>query len=141
LPMLEFLELGINSMKETYLRHLFAETDGIFAILLPSNLNKILLSVCGAPLSSNQDLASWIEGSIIATEDKLISIQERRVLGATREIVRKFENIELLVKEGSILVEIEIDSEHISEGKMLCIMNSKNIVKPDQIFLIIPNEA
>lgn len=141
-PLISYIESALAQIEEAYLINSFARQDGMFAIMLPNNkTDKIIISVLKQADISIEKTLNWIENAIIATEDKLINMQDQRIIGAKRERIKYAKQLDLKSKEDMLLVEITLSNTYISNQKMLCIMNFDIESMPETINLISLNTA
>jgi len=140
LPLMKYISTALEEIKETYERILFARQDGMFAIMLPENIGqKITVGITKPVDLDPESIVRWINNAIITSEDRLTEMQDRRIIGAQREIIKIAANLDLESREDMILVEITLDSTYFSSGKLLCIMNFDIPHMPENAVLFAPN--
>lgn len=143
LPLIEFVELSFENVKETYKQYKFDESDDLFGIALKQiqeECEHIYVGMVINEKSTTEKTIAWAKSAIVATENHFDKVQDQRILGPNREIVKYIPELELSEQEDMILVKIECSPTFITEGEVLCIMNlSLEDARPKNLFLFTPN--
>lgn len=141
-PLLELVNDCLESIKEPYQLAHFTQKDGIFGIKLPvaaNNAEKITIGLHKNAKTSTDDLATWLTNAIITSEDKLTTMQDQRIQGANRTIIKHSERLDIKKTNEMLLAEISLDKSYITPGKLICILNLDLANAPEMINLFFEN--
>lgn len=137
-PILEFLETAMQSIKETYKRRKFSESNNIFGLLLDEDSHRdgnLIIGVQVNDKSSKEKTKNWIESAIIGTEDNLGIMQDKRITGLLREHIKEVSDLNLQSTDDVILVKLQSDKNFVTKDKIFCVMNFTSQDRPKNIFL------
>lgn len=134
LPMLDFIESAFEKAKESYTKFAFQEQEGLFAIDTAGE-SIITIGITKKPEQSVDDMTKWLANATIASDDKLIQLQDQRILGAVREFIRYDDTLDVAATETMILAKIKLDKAFATPNRMICIMNLNSKENPEKIEL------
>ena len=132
------LEEGIV---EAYTPHLFLEQKDTFSIHFDAGWmdRALVLGVRAATGASEDEISAWISESIIGSSEKISSMRQKRILGASRS---RIEGGALLPARGVLLFELQPDPEFVEADQSLMILNLSDPgdrVRPVEIVLYVEN--
>ncbi len=133
----QMLDEGIQ---ETYTAVPFVFEKGSFNLLLKKEMinKRLIIGVKGEPGSSSRGLTEWLDGCLIASNSKIQSLTDKRILGAERNMVENEES--LFPERNTIIFSIKFDPEFIVPDDVLRIYSSfdkGNATKPLGIILYV----
>lgn len=143
-PLINYINKGMDSIKESYKREEFKEQEGVFGVILSKeieNEEKITIGVTKKANNTLEDTNRWIKNAIITTEDKLTQMQDQRVTGAKRILIKYSDKLDLKETPDMLLVEITLNPSYITPNKMLCIMNFEQDNTPEKIHFFMESKA
>lgn len=100
----------------------------------------LMIGVRGRTGTMEEDLARWMDDCLIASDTRIESLKERRILGAARE--RKEGDDELVPARGMLLYAVTRDPEFIETEQTLQVFNSsdpQNRRGPAEVILYVKN--
>lgn len=101
----------------------------------------LILGVKGAPGSSDQQITEWIQSSLIGTTSRFRMLRERRLLGAVRQPIERYEG--LVATRGALLFQLTVSPEFIVPGEQLMVGNfseKPGLVRPAEMSLYVANK-
>jgi type VI secretion system protein ImpJ len=101
----------------------------------------LILGVKGAPGSSDQQITEWIQSSLIRTTSRFRMLRERRLLGAARQPIERYEG--LVATRGALLFQLTVSPEFIVPGEQLMVGNfseKPGLVRPAEMSLYVANK-
>jgi hypothetical protein len=99
----------------------------------------LLLGVRGPAGAAEPDTEKWMDATVIGGGSKLLSLRERRILGARRRRVES--DPDLVPPHGVTLFSLAPDAEFVVPGEELVIVNPGGGRRPDEIVLYVRNRA
>lgn len=134
-----FCRESINYIKQPFVTIPFVKDNNVFFLKLDKSWLKgkeFFISVKKKLSQSDNELLHWIEGVQITSESSLTIVKNRRVLGATRKIVERGENI--VPPNGSIILSIDSQDPYILASENLYITNpADDVIVPEEIVLYV----
>jgi len=100
----------------------------------------LMIGVRGRIGAMEEELSRWMAESLIASDTRIESLKERRILGATRQRVGGAD--ELVPARGMLLYEVANDSEFIEAERQLVVFNPsdpENRQGPAEVILYVKN--
>lgn len=107
--------------------------DGIFQLALKQ-----------APGSSPEKLKAWLNNAMIASENNWEILLMSRTLGADRECVKEFKDLQLLASDDEVFVEVKADREFIAPRQKLLLSGSDQLLaehQPSAINWFVPRKS
>lgn len=105
-------------------------------------LNRVLiLGVKGAPGASDQQITDWLQNSLIGTASRFKMLRERRVLGAMRQPIERYEG--LVATRGALLFQLQVSPDFIVPSEPLMVGNfseKPGMVRPAEMSLYVANK-
>jgi len=101
----------------------------------------LILGFKGAPGANDQQITEWVASSLIGTASRFRMLRERRLLGAQRTPIDRYEG--LVATRGMLLFQLQASGEFIIPNELLLIGNSVEKppgVRPAEAFLYIANK-
>lgn len=101
----------------------------------------LILAFKGAPGASDQQITEWVQSSLVGTASRFRVLRERRLLGATRQPIDRYEG--LVATRGMLLFQLQVNPEFIVPNEPLLIGNSMEKppgTRPAEAFLYIANK-
>lgn len=104
--------------------------------------NRILIvGVKGAPGTSDQQITDWVQSCLIGTASRFKMLRERRVLGAVRQPIERYEG--LVATRGALLFQLQVSPEFIVPSEPLMVGNfseKPGMVRPAEMSLYVANK-
>jgi type VI secretion system protein ImpJ len=139
-PLLEFIENMLDKIKQAYKSTKLEEREGLFAtVLSKTEGNYITIGLVKPENIETSALIKWAQNAIIATEDKMVAMQDQRLKGAEREYIQEDDILDLKAPDNTVLIRIKNDPKFITANKMLCILNFDSNIKPEKITIFHSN--
>jgi hypothetical protein len=118
----------------------FTFSDRIFEKKIQSEWMHANYLVLGLKISADispKMASDWMREAVIASESVAESAREKRVLGASREVVEQVAEMGLTMSRGRLLVKVQIDPDYIKAGQKLQIFNLSDSqdTRPGEIVL------
>lgn len=113
-----------EGIQETYTAVPFIFEKGSFNLLLKQEMigKSLIIGVKGEPGVSSRDIIEWVDSCLVASNSKVQSLVERRILGAERAMVESEESI--FPERNMIIFSIKVDPEFIIPEDVLRIFSS-----------------
>ena len=101
----------------------------------------LILSFKGAPGATDQQITEWVASSLIGTASRFKVLRERRLLGAGRTPIDRYEG--LVATRGMLLFQLQVNPEFIVPNEPLIVGNSTEKspgLRPAEAFLYVANK-
>jgi type VI secretion system protein ImpJ len=138
-PLLQALEEGLHEVSQDYRELKFEFRHGAFEMVMqPEWLDKRL--VVGLRGQPEKDLLAWMEGAIVGSQSAYPSLRERRVLGATRQMIESADELGVRASTGYTLFAIQANPSLTLPGQPLIISNSTESAvaqRPQELVLFV----
>ncbi len=125
-PVISFVNRMLDLVRNASISMPFTLSDRLFEKKMQAEWLHTGYLVLGLKISSDispKMAADWMKAAVIASESVAESAREKRVLGASREIVEQVADMGLTMSRGRLLVKVRIDPEYIKAGEKLQIFN------------------
>lgn len=88
---------------------------------------------------SRAEAMTWLDEAVIATDDRVQSVKERRILGAERKVLESSDMQSLALPPDVVLLQVDSSPDFITSGKNLCLFNISDVElnRPREIILYI----
>lgn len=92
---------------------------------------------------SEKDLVDWINKALIATDTYVAPCRDKRILGAPRQILEHYEEMQLLPAQDSVLFSVTYDQAFIEASETLQIFNvaDSDLLRPEEIVMYTPKRT
>ena len=136
--MLDFIKSASSSFA-------FRLEDRIFKnVLKPEWLqgSSVILGVTLPSGATSRAMTDWIKEAVISSASMAQKAIEKRVLGASREIVEQVPELGLTMTRGKLLLRVDARSEYVKTGEELYIFNVSDAdgVRPAEVVLYTASE-
>lgn len=135
----------LDGIEATYTTIDFKQTDRVYSMPLKKEWDCTELAINLYPTMdmSQEELVQWVNGCVIATDRFVYVAQDNRVLGASREVVKKINHLNIVPVHGSILVRITGEKPFVYPGDVLRMFNisDKPNKRPERIVLYLPSAS
>ncbi len=143
---LDFCQRMVDSVEQAYQVIPFQfERDAFRLKLRPGWAGgTAVIGAAGAPGASETSVLSWIMESRIGTTDKIRSIEERRIRGASRVRIDSDDDLGLVPSSGVLLFRIQMDPEFVTPNDVLLISHPaerQGRERPAEIVLFAPEQG
>ncbi len=128
-PLLTFIERVIETITELHQTIAFTQEGNSFRLKLdPAWLDdgELLIGVRGRAGAAEQDLAQWIEESLIGDSEQIQPMMEARIRGAARARIVESEALDVVPTRGTLVFRIASDRNFVAAGRMLEIANPRD---------------
>lgn len=124
-PVIEHMNMMIGTIEKAYASFMFNQRDRLFTLKMhPAYANDRLYIGVRIPKGMSElQLNDWISDAIIASDDAIDSVRNKRITGAKRIVIREGDMYQLIPSRGVILIEITNDPAYISFEQNLNIFN------------------
>ena len=121
----------------------FKNDSGLFSLNFEREWARriLILSFKGAPGASDQQITEWVASSLIGTAGRFKVLRERRLLGAARTPIDRYEG--LVATRGMLLFQLQVNPEFIVPNEQLIVGNSGEKspgMRPAEAFLYVANK-
>jgi type VI secretion system protein ImpJ len=100
----------------------------------------LIIGAKAPPGMADQQLQDWMNTSLIGTSGKYRMLRDRRLLGANRQPVDRYEG--LVATRGTLLFQLKVDPEYIVPNEALLVGNAgAGGVRPAEMFLYVANKG
>lgn len=141
----DYIFAMIDRIQEGYSVLPFLGSDRVFSLMLQESMRtpRIILGARAPVTMSEAQLVDWINNAVMASESLVTVVREKRILGATRQIIQGEQEMKLMPAKGMVLFEIQGDDEHIKGDQPLKIFNVNDDPKkrPMEIVLYLSKKA
>jgi type VI secretion system protein ImpJ len=143
---LDFCQRMVDSVEQAYEVIPFQfERDAFRLKLRPGwKGGTAVIGAAGAPGASETSVLSWIMESRIGTTDKMRSIEERRIRGASRVRIDSDDELGLVPSSGVLLFRIQMDPEFVTPNDVLLVSHPaerQGRERPAEIVLFAPEQG
>lgn len=117
------LRMVTEGIPETYASHPFHLQDRVFHLMFAPEwaTHNLVLAMRLPAGATEKEVIAWGEKCLIGSDSVLPSIRDRRIRGAQRQFVEKYQD--LVPVRGVVLFSLRADSEFIKPGENLQILN------------------
>ena len=124
-PVIDHMHMMLGTIEKAYASFLFNQRDRLFSLRMhPAyNTDKLYLGIRIPKDMTELQLSDWISDAIIASDDAIDSVRDKRITGARRSLIREGDMYQLIPSRGVILVEVENDPAYIHFEQNLNIFN------------------
>ncbi|CAO4841683.1 MAG: hypothetical protein CNLJKLNK_00694 [Holosporales bacterium] len=124
-PVFEHIHAMLQTIEQAYASFLFNQRDRLFTLKLHEAYrhNRLYLGVRIPKTMTELQLNDWMSDAIIASDDAIDSVRNKRITGARRTLIREGDLYNLMPSRGVILVEVEADPDFIKFDQNLNIFN------------------
>jgi type VI secretion system protein ImpJ len=101
----------------------------------------LIIGVKGMPGTNDQQITDWMQSSLIGTASKFKMLRERRLLGAVRQPIDRYEG--LVASRGALLFQLQVNPEFITPSELLMIGNfteKPGLARPAEMSLYVANK-
>jgi type VI secretion system protein ImpJ len=116
----------LDEIHEDYRAVAFVPNGRVFELALePAWLasHTLILGAIGQSGGSEADTAAWLDGSLIASENRMASLRERRVRGPIRTAITAPDMLGIAPRRGEVLFSVTVDAQYIESRQKLQIMH------------------
>ena len=137
-----FIDRAVSEgVHEAYTRYTFNREGEEYHLLFDPDwaTRSLILGVQAPSGVSEQEMAAWVAGSVIACASKIASLRDHRVMGLRRKRVDT--DADLVPPRGMSLYSLPVDTQFIVPGEDLVVINpaSEGQLKPESIVLFVRN--
>jgi type VI secretion system protein ImpJ len=141
-PVFTFLATMMDLIKRISISVPFAQEDRTFGIDLKPEWvfqDSWIIGIRHSLSMSEKDVMDWLSGAIIATDEFVLSVRDKRILGAQREAVEQIPEMGLVLNKGVIFVKVANDPQFINPQGRLKIFNisDNDDKRPAEVLLYI----
>ena len=124
-PVFEHIDMMLETIEQAYASFLFHQRDRLFTLRLHEAYknDRLYIGIRVPKTMTELQLNDWISDAIIASDDAIDSVRNKRITGARRSIIREGDMYKLLPSRGVILVEVEVDPAYIYFDQNINIFN------------------
>ncbi|TGW14786.1 type VI secretion system baseplate subunit TssK [Candidatus Hepatobacter penaei] len=137
-----FIEQSLAEIEEAYRVYAFQKTDRLFTLTVDQAWldQPLIIGLKAPPNQTEERMVSWIKNAVIVSQSRIKTVQENRILGATRNYIQTAEKIRLIPDRGTVLCEIIPDNDFIKPDEPLHIFNMSDdpAKRPEQIIFYAP---
>lgn len=130
-----------EGIHEAYTSYPFLRDDIDFRLLFDADwaTRSLIIGVRGPSGSSEAEMEAWLRASVIGSRSKLVSMRDRRILGAQRKRIDA--DADLVPSRGVTLYSLSPDSEFVVPNEELVIFNpgDDGRRRPEEIVLYVRN--
>ena len=103
-----FIEQSLAEIEEAYRVYAFQKTDRLFSLTVDQAWleQPLIIGLKAPPNQTEERMVSWIKNAVIVSQSRIKTVQENRILGATRNYIQTAEKIRLIPDRGTVLCEI-----------------------------------
>lgn len=143
-PLLEWCNLLIDSLEKAYSILEFTKTDRVYSIMLQHEIfvPTILVGLKAPTSMTEQELADWMRGALIASESFVETARIRRITGVPRALIEDRALLDLMPGRGVLIFKVEMDLHFVKPGERLWIFNPADTPehRPTQVVLYLKND-
>ncbi|MDP2193317.1 MAG: type VI secretion system baseplate subunit TssK [Alphaproteobacteria bacterium] len=124
-PILEHMHYMLGTIEKAYASFIFHQRDRLFSLRMHAayQSDKLYLGMRIPRGMTELQLSDWISDAIIASDDAIDAVRDKRITGARRTLIREGDMYQLVPSRGIILVEVENDPAYIHLDQNLNIFN------------------
>ncbi|MCP4923627.1 MAG: type VI secretion system baseplate subunit TssK [bacterium] len=138
----DFIESMLDRIQEGYAVVPFEVEGREFRLNLKKDWigQRLILGVKAPAGLALEDLSNWTLQAVIASQEVVTSVRDRRVRGAKRRLVEGDSALKLMPAKGMVLAEVTVDESVIKADQPLHILNieDETATRPVEIVLYIP---
>ncbi len=131
----------VNLIQENYTVVPFDLAGNVFQLTIEPEWESasFVLGIKGTSTAGPDLLAKWVAQGIIASESQIKSVRDRRILGASRNVIESNQELSIAAPENGILVSVKNDPNFIKPNEKLCFLNlqDESLSMPSQIMLFV----
>jgi type VI secretion system protein ImpJ len=140
-PVFEHIDMMLQTIEQAYASFLFQQRDRLFTLRLHEAYKKdrLYLGIRIPKTMTELQLNDWISDAIIASDNSIDAVRNKRITGARRSIIREGDMYRILPSRGVILVEVEVDPAYIHFDQNINIFNPADHAerRPTEIVLFV----
>ncbi len=140
-PLLNAMDEIERLVHQAFRTEPFSEREDGFTIRLPADVDdRLVVGVQTGGILEGDTLRRWIETAQIATADRMELVRLRRVRGAVRRIVERYDPLGVQSAPGLVLLEVETDPEYVTPAGELHLIPATSMreARPQQLLLYLP---
>jgi len=141
----DYIDFCLNALQEGFAILPFAQDDRVFKLELqrPWMTDKFVIGLKGSSQMLEKDLIEWASSTVIATQDFVEGVRDKRVLGAERNLMSGSKKLKLMPSKNMILLEVIFDKGFINPDSELCIFNVADtpLKRPSEIVMYVTKES
>jgi type VI secretion system protein ImpJ len=124
-PVIDHIHAMLQTIEQAYASFLFNQRDRLFTLRLHEAYknDRLYFGVRIPKTMSELQLNDWVSDAIIASDDAIDMVRNKRITGARRSIVREGDMYNLMPTRGVILVEVEADPAYIKFDQNINVFN------------------
>ncbi|CAO5674531.1 MAG: hypothetical protein HEEMFOPI_00076 [Holosporales bacterium] len=124
-PVIDHIHAMLQTIEQAYASFLFNQRDRLFTLRMHEAYknDRLYLGIRIPKTMSELQLNDWVSDAIIASDDAIDMVRNKRITGARRSIVREGDMYQLMPTRGVILVEVEVDPHYIRFDQNINIFN------------------
>ncbi len=143
---LDFCHRMVDSVEQAYEVIPFQfERDAFRLRLRPAWKNRtVVIGAAGAPGMSETSVLSWVMECRIGTAERMRSIEERRIRGATRTRIDSDDDLGLVPSSGVLLFRVDLDPDFVTANEVLALSHPaerQGRERPAEIVLFVPEQS
>ncbi|MDR2723602.1 MAG: type VI secretion system baseplate subunit TssK [Holosporaceae bacterium] len=126
----------LNNLKQQYEVIPFTREESVFKLQMKKEWlekDEIAIGVQKAFSTSDDEILSWIGGTLIASESMLSIIRDKRVLGAERKILER--GAYITQPNGMTIISVKTKTAYIKSLEKLCLSNHSSRIIPSEVVL------
>ena len=141
---LRFIQQSLSEgISEAFAAIPFKNESGLFTLNFEREWMRrtVILGFKGSPGATDQQITEWVASSLIGTSSKFKVLRERRLLGAVRQPIDKYEG--LVATRGMLLFQLQVSPEYVVAHEQLMVGNSAEKaagLRPAEAFLYVANK-
>lgn len=140
----DFINSILKNLGEHVEKRLFQQKQGYFGTHIPFiwKTPKLLVGARINSQATQSDTYAWIQNAIIGSQSTIRSLTDRRVIGATRNLIQGDTEHLIRVSKDIILFAIDLETEFVKKGEVLYIYNpsDKRSTRPLELYLYVTNK-
>jgi type VI secretion system protein ImpJ len=141
MPIFDLIHALLQTIEQAYASFLFNQRDRLYTLRMHDAYknDKLYLGVRIPKTMTELQLNDWVSDAIIASDDAIDNVRNKRITGARRSIIREGDMYSLMPSRGVILVEVEVDPNYIRFDQNLNIFNPTDHAdkRPTEIVLFV----
>jgi type VI secretion system protein ImpJ len=135
----------LEALQEGFSMISFAKEDRVFKVDLESAwmADKVIIGVKGSLTMPEKDLIEWATSCVIATRDYVAGVRDKRILGASRQLISGSKALRLMPSKDMVLLEVVYDRSFINVDDELQIFNVADTPqkRPSEIVMYVPKKT
>lgn len=138
---INYVNQCLASLQEGYAILEFQKDDRVFKLSLSPAIatDKMILGIKGGSDLTQKDLVEWATSAVIATKGYVVSVRDKRILGAKRRVIEGNERMRLVPSSHTVLIEITRDHSCIDPQDELQVFNMGDIKerRPQEVVMYV----